>query len=202
MKALSAKFQTSAPDLASCPETNLPEFAFIGRSNVGKSSLLNMLVGAKALARVSSSPGHTRLINSYVIDDSWCLVDLPGYGYAKTSKADRERFAQIIASYLSGRENLAWIFVLIDSRHPPQKIDLEFVEWLAEGTVPFVLVFNKSDLVKAGALQRNIDRFHAALAEGGTAPPQVFAASSKTRDGRPELLRFISETLGHGRSAT
>lgn len=199
MKALSAKFQTSAPDLASCPASDFPEFAFIGRSNVGKSSLLNMLVGAKALARVSSSPGHTRLINSFAIDGTWSLVDLPGYGYAKTSKADRDRFAQIIATYLSGRENLAWIFVLIDARHPPQKIDREFVEWLAEGTVPFALVFNKSDLVKPGALQRNIGLFLAALAEGGLAPPPVFAASSKTRSGRPELLRFISETLGRER---
>ncbi len=199
MKALSARFQTSAPDLASCPESSLPEFAFIGRSNVGKSSLLNMLVGAKALARVSSSPGHTRLINSYAIDNAWGLVDLPGYGYAKTSKADRERFAHLIATYLSGRENLAWIFVLIDARHPPQKIDLEFVTWLAEGTVPFALVFNKSDLVKPGALHRNSTLFLAALAESGMAPPPVLSASAKTRSGRPELLRFISEALGRER---
>jgi GTP-binding protein len=178
----------------------MPEFAFIGRSNVGKSSLLNMLVGAKALARVSATPGHTQLINSYVIDKSWCLVDLPGYGYAKTSKAARERFAQVIATYLSGRENLAWIFVLIDSRHSPQQIDLEFVQWLVGGIVPFALVFTKADLVKPGALRKNIGLFQEQLVAGGLVPPQVFTASSKTRSGRPELLAFIRETLGRERT--
>ena len=195
MNIVSAKFQTSAPDLASCPASELREFAFIGRSNVGKSSLLNMLAGAKTLARVSATPGHTQLINFYPVNDAWTLVDLPGYGYAKTAGADRDRFQNMIAGYLCGRKNLAGVFVLIDSRHPPQRIDLEFVQWLLDESVPFALVFSKADTVKAGLLQKNVELFQQTIATWCVEPPQVFITSAETRIGRRELLAFIGEAL-------
>ena len=195
MKANSAKFQTSAPNLAACPESELREFAFIGRSNVGKSSLLNMLAGAKALAKVSGTPGHTQLINFFTVNDAWTLVDLPGYGYAKTAATERDRFQQMIAAYLCGRTNLAGVFVLIDSRHPPQKIDLEFVEWLSSEAVPFALVFSKVDKVKAALLQENIALFLDAIAPWCAEPPKVFTTSVENGTGRRELLDFIAGVL-------
>ena len=196
MKVLSAKFQTSAPNVAACPLSDLPEFAFIGRSNVGKSSLLNVLAGAKALARVSATPGHTQLINFFTVNGTWSLVDLPGYGYAKTARSERDRFQQMIAGYLHGRKNLVRVFVLIDSRHAPQPIDVEFVQWLTEEAVPFALVFSKADLVKAGPLQKNIGLFLEKIAAWSGEVPRVFTASAKTGSGRRELLGFISEALG------
>ena len=195
MKAISAKFQTSAPNLASCPQSELREFAFIGRSNVGKSSLLNMLAGAKSLARVSATPGHTQLINFFPVSNAWTLVDLPGYGYAKTAATERDRFQQMIAGYLCGRTNLAGVFVLIDSRHAPQKIDLEFVEWLSSESVPFALVFSKADKVKAGLLRENIALFQDAIAPWCAEAPKVFTTSAETGSGRRELLDFIGEVL-------
>ena len=195
MNVVSAKFHTSAPDLASCPVSELREFAFIGRSNVGKSSLLNMLAGAKALARVSATPGHTQLINFFSMNDAWTLVDLPGYGYAKAAGTARDRFQQMIAGYLCGRANLAGVFVLIDSRHPPQLIDLEFVQWLMSESVPFALVFSKADMVKAGLLQKNIELFLGKIAGWCGEMPRVFTTSAKTRSGRQELLAFIGEAL-------
>ena len=195
MNAVTAKFQTSAPNLASCPVSELREFAFIGRSNVGKSSLLNMLAGEKALAKVSATPGHTQLINFFSVNDAWTLVDLPGYGYAKTAGGARDRFQQMIAGYLCGRANLAGVFVLIDSRHPPQQIDLEFVQWLMSEAVPFSLVFSKADKVKAGLLQKHIELFQAKIAPWCGELPRVFITSAETRSGRQELLGFIRETL-------
>ena len=195
MHVLSAKFQTSAPDLASCPVSELREFAFIGRSNVGKSSLLNMLAGAKALAKVSATPGRTQLINFFSVNDAWTLVDLPGYGYAKTARTARDHFQQMIAGYLSGRMNLAGVFVLIDSRHPPQRIDLEFVEWLVSESVRFALVFSKADKVKAGLLQKHIGLFQEKIAPWCGELPRVFITSAETRSGRRELLGFIGEAL-------
>jgi GTP-binding protein len=195
MNVVSAKFQTSAPDLASCPVSELREFAFIGRSNVGKSSLLNMLAGAKALAKVSATPGHTQLINFFSINGAWTLVDLPGYGYARTAGKARDRFEQMIAGYLTGRANLAGVFVLIDSRHPPQQIDLEFVQWLIGESVPFALVFSKADLVKAGLLEKNTELFLEKIAAWCGELPRVFTTSSETRAGRRELLAFIGEAL-------
>ena len=195
MHALSAKFQISAPNLASCPVSELREFAFIGRSNVGKSSLLNMLAGAKALAKVSATPGHTQLINFFSTNHAWTLVDLPGYGYAKTAGGARDRFQKMIAGYLCGRTNLAGVFVLIDSRHPPQQIDLEFVKWVMSESVPFSLVFSKADKVKAGLLQKHIELFQEKIAPWCRELPRVFITSAETRSGRRELLDFIDETL-------
>lgn len=196
MNVVTAKFQISAPDVASCPASELREFAFIGRSNVGKSSLLNMLAGAKALAKVSATPGHTQLINFFSVNNgAWMLVDLPGYGYAKTAGTDRDRFQNMIAGYLTGRANLAGVFVLIDSRHPPQQIDLEFVQWLLGESVPFALVFSKADTVKPGLLQKHTELFLAKIAAWCAVLPRVFTTSAETRSGRRELLAFIGETL-------
>ena len=196
MNIRSATFQISAPNLASCPVSDLPEFAFIGRSNVGKSSLLNMLVGGKDLARVSATPGHTQLINFFSMNNTWSLVDLPGYGFAKTAKTERDRFQDMIADYLSGRTNLACAFVLIDSRHKPQQIDLDFVQWLKHGPAPFALVFTKTDMMKAGQVKKNIELFEGHMSEWCQELPRVFTSSSKTRSGRPELLEFIEKIVG------
>lgn len=194
MNIRSASFQLSAPDLASCPDWELPEFALIGRSNVGKSSLLNMLLGSKTLAKVSATPGHTRLIN-FFSTDRWSLVDLPGYGFTQAGKGLRDRFQHLISEYLTGRENLACVFVLIDSRHPPQAIDLDFLQWLMEAGVPHALVFTKTDLSKTNRVKENIALFEAEIATWGGGSPAVFTSSAKTRSGRPELLEFIADTL-------
>lgn len=196
MKIRSATFQISAPNLASCPVSDLPEFAFIGRSNVGKSSLLNMLVGGKDLAKVSPTPGHTQLINFFSMDDTWSLVDLPGYGFAKTGKLERDRFQQMIAEYLTGRTNLACVFVLIDSRHTPQQIDLDFLQWLMNEDAPHALVFTKTDMSKPNQVKKNIALFEEQISAWGREIPVVFTSSSETKSGRPELLEFIEQTLG------
>lgn len=193
MNLRTATFLTSAPDLASCPPPDQPEFAFIGRSNVGKSSLLNLLTGRKDLARVSGSPGHTKLVNFFGVDNRWRLVDLPGYGYAKGSKQERERFQEMIAEYLSGRMNLACLFILIDSRHPPQAIDLDFVAWVIEGGIPFRLVFTKTDKVKAGQLKKNIAAFQAGFPGGGEW--EVLSCSAKTGEGKGRILAAIAAVL-------
>ena len=195
MNIRSATFQISAPDLASCPDSELPEFAFIGRSNVGKSSLLNMLVGGKALAKVSPTPGHTKLINFFSTDRKWSFVDLPGYGFAKTGKRGRDRFQQMIAEYLTGRANLACVFVLIDSRHTPQQIDLDFLQWLMDEGAPHALVFTKTDMSKPNRVKENIELFEAQISAWGRETPVVFTSSAKTKSGRSQLLEFIKHTL-------
>ena len=195
MHTLAAKFLISAPHLDSCPALEVPEFAFIGRSNVGKSSLLNMLAGVKALAKVSATPGHTQLINFFTVGPTWTLVDLPGYGYALKARTERDRFQQMIAGYLCGRASLNCVFVLIDSRHEPQTIDLEFVGWLLGERVPFALVFSKADKVKPGRVQANIELFQAKIAPWCEELPRVFITSAETRAGRPELLAFIRERV-------
>jgi len=195
MNIRSATFQISAPDLASCPDSELPEFAFIGRSNVGKSSLLNMLVGGKTLAKVSPTPGHTKLINFFSADRRWSLVDLPGYGFAKTGKMERDRFQQMIAEYLTGRTNLACVFVLIDARLTPQQIDLDFLRWLMEAGAPHVLVFTKTDMSKPNQVKENIELFEAQISAWGRETPMVFTSSAKTKSGRSQLLEFIEHTL-------
>ena len=164
MNIASAIFDCSAPDLESCPEETLPEFAFIGRSNVGKSSLLNALAGKSGLARVSKVPGFTKLINFFTINRSWCLVDLPGYGFAHVARENKAKFNQAVNDYLANRSNLSCVFLLIDSRHGPQKIDLEFIQWLGSQSVPFVLVFTKTDKSKAAQVQKNIGLFQKSMA--------------------------------------
>lgn len=195
MKIKSAEFQMSAPDLSGCPKSGLPEFAFIGRSNVGKSSLINMLTEKRDLAKASVTPGKTQLINFFVINGSWCLVDLPGYGYAKTSKKDRSEFNRSVAEYLENRTNIACVFVLIDSRLPPQPIDLQFLAWLAEGQMPFVLVFTKTDKLSSSQAEAHIAQFKRTLLEQWEELPLSFATSAVTKQGRSEILRFIEGTL-------
>lgn len=191
MKINTARFATSAAGLEDCPKAELPEFAFIGRSNVGKSSLLNTLCNQKGLARVSGKPGHTRLINYYVINETWCMVDLPGYGYAKAPKAERHRFNDFVADYLEFREGLTHVLVLIDSRLEPQKIDVDFVTWLVECGVPFSLVYTKSDKMKPGRIKANQELFIEALSEYVEGVPPIFTTSAKSSDGRLDVLRSI-----------
>lgn len=201
MKITSAKFDTSAVDLAGCPESILPEFAFIGRSNVGKSSLLNLLSGAKDLAKVSSTPGHTKLINFFTMNGKWRMVDLPGYGYAKVTKEDRWKFGQANAEFLSMRGNLACVFVLIDSRLPPQALDLDFLEWLIGVSRPFALVFTKTDKSKPAEVKKNVAVFLKALANICAEQPPYFTSSVKTREGGLDILQFIGRSIGVGQAS-
>lgn len=195
MKINSATFLISAPDLNSCPESDLEEFAFIGRSNVGKSSMINMLTGRKDLAKVSATPGFTKLINFFTINNEWSLVDLPGYGYAKVAQRHRTEFNKAVAEYLERRTNLRCTFVLIDSRLSPQRMDLEFLGWLSNCGLPFALIFTKADKISAKALRDSMAAFMASLAEVSGAQPQAFTSSSKLRLGRPEILGFIADSL-------
>jgi GTP-binding protein len=181
--------------LDSCPPGSLPEFAFIGRSNVGKSSLLNMLSGKQGLARVSPTPGHTKLINMFTMNKTWRLVDLPGYGFAKVARKDKSKFNQAVANYLQLRPNLCCVFTLIDSVLPPQKIDLEFIEWLVDNTVPFVLVFTKIDLVKPSKVEATIKAFTDHISEWCEGLPQIYCCSATTGAGRGALLGMISEAI-------
>ena len=185
----------SAPDLASCPPSDLPEFAFIGRSNVGKSSLINMLTRVEGLARVSDTPGKTRLINFFIVNKSWTLVDLPGYGYAKVGRKDRAHFSSFVADYLQNRPNLRGTFVLIDSRLTPQKIDLDFLHWMVNCGLPFILVFTKTDKLSRSAAQANIDAFLLRLQEISPDAPPVLTSSSTLSHGRSEILELIETTL-------
>ena len=193
MKITSARFATSFDSVESCPAAVLPEFAFIGRSNVGKSSLINMLCNQAGLAKVSSSPGHTRLINFFVVNEDWCLVDLPGYGYARAPKSERNRFNDFVADYLEFREGLTHVFVLIDSRHDPQKIDIDFVTWLVEKAVPFSLIFTKSYKLKPSKVAANRDLFLTALSEYVDGQQPTFITSVKDKTGRMDVLSAIRE---------
>ncbi|MDD5139075.1 MAG: ribosome biogenesis GTP-binding protein YihA/YsxC [Verrucomicrobiales bacterium] len=195
MNISSAIFDRSAPDLDSCPDESLPEFAFIGRSNVGKSSLLNMLSGKLNLARVSPTPGFTKLINIFTMNKRWRLVDLPGYGFAQVARKEKTQFNRSVASYLKDRPNLCCVFALIDSGLPPQQIDLEFVEWLASNSVPFVLVFTKTDRVTATTVRTNIAAFTDRISGWCVTPPEIFTCSAKTKQGRRELLAVIEEAM-------
>ena len=193
MKITSARFATSFDSVESCPAAELPEFAFIGRSNVGKSSLINMLCNQAGLAKVSAKPGHTRLINFFVVNEDWCLVDLPGYGYARAPKAERNRFNDFVADYLEFREGLTHVFVLIDCRHDPQRIDIDFLTWLVEKAVPFSLIFTKSDKLKPSKVAANRDLFLTALAEYVDGQPPTFITSVKDKNGRMDVLSAIRE---------
>ncbi|MDA7935863.1 ribosome biogenesis GTP-binding protein YihA/YsxC [Akkermansiaceae bacterium] len=195
MRVTSAKFIKSAVSLEQCPSAELPEFAFIGRSNVGKSSLINLLTNKDGLARVSKTPGRTRELNFFKINDSWSLVDLPGYGFAKVSKDQREQFNEFVSEYLLGRENLCGTFVLIDARHPPQKIDLQFVQWLIEAGLPFALVYTKIDKAKATPLKKHIELFKEAMKEWSDGEPIIFQSSASKRLGYKELLGFIEDAI-------
>lgn len=195
MKIKSSEFDRSAPNLKSCPQSPFPEFAFIGRSNVGKSSIINLLTERRELAKVSVTPGKTKLINFFRINGSWNLVDLPGYGYANVGKNERADFNEAVADFIEQREKLRLVFVLIDSRLEPQKIDLEFLGWL-QGTIrPFSLIFTKTDKISATQAQTNIDFFMKTVFAGRTELPRIFASSSKTKQGRMDILKYIEEML-------
>lgn len=189
----SARFVISNSDVRKCPSDNKPEYAFIGRSNVGKSSLINALTGQKKLAMTSATPGKTLLINHFLVNDEWYLVDLPGYGYAKRSKSQTEQLQKIISSYVLGREQMTLLFLLIDSRHEPQKIDLEFIEWLGENGVPFAIIFTKADKLTKSALSANIEAYKRRLLEEWEELPPVFVTSSESKLGRDEVLQYINE---------
>ena len=223
MEIKNATYIKSSALISQCPEHHCPEYAFIGRSNVGKSSLINMLTGNKKLAKTSATPGKTLLINHFEICSSaskasasstsgakasassvsgsspagknglWYLVDLPGYGFAKRSKTERTKLENMISGYILQRENLTNLFVLIDSRHEPQQIDIEFMNWLGESSIPFSIVFTKADKLSRQALQKNIDAYLARLAEEWNPLPPHFITSSETRQGRDELLSYIEE---------
>ena len=186
-----AKFIISNSDVRKCPETQLPEYAFIGRSNVGKSSLINMLTGRKSLAMTSSTPGKTMLINHFLINDSWYIVDLPGYGYARRGKDARDKLRQMIESYVLRREQMTNLFVLVDIRHKPQAIDLEFIEWLGENGVPFSIVFTKADKLGPVAGKKLVEDYKAELKKNWDELPPIFITSSSDFRGREELLDYI-----------
>ncbi len=190
----SADFFISSGRADQCPQdSKLPEYAFIGRSNVGKSSLINMLTGRKALAKTSSTPGKTMLINHFIINNEWYLVDLPGYGFARRGKKEMEKFRNLIEYYILERQQLTCLFVLIDSRLPPQKIDLEFIQWLGEEGIPFCIVFTKADKNKTGDLKKNVQGFLKKLQEEWEELPMHFVTSSEKGMGRTELLDYIDE---------
>ncbi len=191
MEIKDARFVISNTEVSKCPAGDRPEYAFIGRSNVGKSSLINMLTGRKGLAMTSSTPGKTMLINHFDIDGTWYIVDLPGYGYARRGKEGRENIRRIIERYILGRESMTCLFVLIDSRHEPQKIDLEFMAWLGENGVPFALVFTKADKQGTTVLRDKVEAYKARLLEDWEELPPLFITSSETRKGREELLDYI-----------
>lgn len=199
MQIKSAEFFVSSARIDQCPNSNLPEYAFIGRSNVGKSSLINMLTGKGKLAKTSATPGKTILINHFIINGDWYLVDLPGYGYAKRSKKDTEKFEQMITTYILDREQMTNLFLLIDVRHEPQQIDLEFMEWLGENGVPFSIVFTKADKVPKTKLKGNVMHYLKELEKQWKELPPYFVTSSEAKTGREEILNYIEEinrTLG------
>lgn len=188
-----ARFVISNSDVRKCPDTGLPEYAFIGRSNVGKSSLINMLTNHNGLAKTSSTPGKTTLINHFLINESWYIVDLPGYGYARRGNEGREEIRRIINAYILKRAEMTCLFVLLDCRHEPQKIDLEFIDFLGENGVPFAIIFTKSDKISKGALERNVAAYKEKLMETWEELPPIFCTSSEKRVGRDEVLDYIDE---------
>ena len=192
---MEVNFLKSSKQVSQCPPANKPEFAFIGRSNVGKSSLINMLAGKKNLAKTSQTPGKTQLINHFLVNESWYMVDLPGYGFAKVSKKNREDWETMIFDYLTQRENLLCIFVLIDSRHSVQQVDLDFMLWLGEKHLPFAITFTKTDKLSPTLLERNIVSYKSQLLEYFEDFPRYFVSSSEKKLGKDEILQFISELM-------
>ena len=191
MEIKKSEFTISAPRVSMCPKDNKTEYAFIGRSNVGKSSLINMLCNHKGLAKTSATPGKTLLINHFIINKEWYLVDLPGYGYAKRSKKEVAKLDQMIRGYILQREQMVNVFVLVDSRHEPQAIDLEFIDWLGQSGVPFAIVFTKTDKLSGGKVSQNIANYKKKLQETWEELPPMFLTSSESRQGRDELLDYI-----------
>jgi len=189
-----ANYTGSFPDYKKCPEKDIPEFAFIGRSNVGKSSLINMLTNHQHLAKTSARPGKTQTINFFLINDTWNLVDLPGYGFAKVSKAQREQFEGMISDYLKFRPQMRCVFQLVDSCIPPQKIDLEFTDWLGEERIPFCIAFTKSDRRKKD-IKGNIEAYKQKLLESWETLPEMFVTSAETKVGRDEVLAYLDKVL-------
>lgn len=186
-----AEFIVSNSDVNKCPSERIPEYAFIGRSNVGKSSLINMLANNKNLAKTSGRPGKTQLINHFKINNNWFLVDLPGYGYARVSKTTKKTFQKFITQYFEKRQQLVCAFVLVDIRHEPQKIDLEFMQWLGENAIPFAIIFTKADKLKPNAIERNIENYKNLLLETWEEFPLYFVTSSENKTGKEELLQYI-----------
>ena len=197
MEIKEARFVVSNTDVKKCPAPDRPEYAFIGRSNVGKSSLINRITNKKALAKISGKPGKTRLINHYLINNDWYLVDLPGYGYAEVPKKERLKWEQFIKRYILQRENLFCVFVLVDSRHEPQKPDLEFMEWLGTSKVPFVIIFTKIDKLNPSELENNLRNYEEKLFETWETTPGYYVSSAETGQGTTEILDFI-ETVNTG----
>jgi GTP-binding protein len=193
MEIKNAKFIISNTDFRKCPDDDLPEYAFIGRSNVGKSSLINMLVNHKQLALTSQKPGKTQLINHFLINETWYLVDLPGYGYAQRGKEGRENIRRIIDNYILGRAQLTNLFVLIDCRHEPQTIDLQFMEWLGKKEVPFSIIFTKIDKIGRGQLTANLNLYRQKLSETWDELPPILISSSEKREGRDDILNYIAD---------
>ena len=189
----SAEFEISNSTVSKCPDSSLPEYAFIGRSNVGKSSLINMLTGRNGLAKTSSTPGKTMLINHFLINGEWYIVDLPGYGYARRGKESRDELRRMIEGYVLGRQQMTNLFILVDSRHEPQKIDLEFMEWCGENEVPFSIVFTKMDKIGKVAGGRNVAAYKQRLLETWEELPPIFETSSEDGRGREELLDYIEQ---------
>ena len=194
---IKAKFKCSSEKISQVPKDDLKDIAFIGRSNVGKSSLVNMLTGIKGLAKVSGTPGKTKLINHFIIDDSWYLVDLPGYGYARVSKSTRGEFSKLILDYVLKCEKMHFLFVLVDSRLEPQKIDLSFIELLGNNGIPFGIIFTKADKLSQAQLNRSVATFKKTLAEQWEELPPMFISSSEKGKGREEILTFIEEALAN-----
>lgn len=193
MKIRSADFVMSNSDVAKCPKDRIPEYAFIGRSNVGKSSLINMLTNRKSLAKTSGRPGKTQLINHFIINKTWFLVDLPGYGYARVSKSTKKVFQKFITAYFSKRTQLVCAFVLVDCRHEPQKIDLEFMQWLGENQIPFSIVFTKADKLSPNKLTSQIDSYIQQMLNFWEEMPNYFITSSSSGLGKEEVLNYIEQ---------
>ncbi|KMQ70508.1 ribosome biogenesis GTP-binding protein YihA/YsxC [Chryseobacterium koreense] len=189
-----AEFVKSSEKWQNCPEPNLPEYAFIGRSNVGKSSLINALMNRKDLAKTSQTPGKTQLINHFLVNGEWYLTDLPGYGYARVSKSSRKDFEKLITNYILNRKNLVNLFVLVDSRHSPQKIDLEFIEWCGENSIPFSIVFTKSDKLKPKETATKVEDYKAELLKTWEDLPETYLTSAEKKTGGDEILNFIEKT--------
>lgn len=190
----SANFVKSSSKWQECPEPNIAEYAFIGRSNVGKSSLINAMMNKKDLAKTSQTPGKTQLINHFLVNEEWYLTDLPGYGYAKVSKSQRKDFEKLITNYILNRKNLVNLFILVDIRHTPQKIDLEFMEWCAESGIPFSIIFTKADKLKPNAVTQNVETYQQKLLETWEELPELYITSAERKEGSENILNFIEHT--------